>query len=74
VCRLAFICDDDVNLQDNSFIGDTPLHEACRSGYSDIVGALLLAGADETIANDRQETPAQELSTWKTQLCKCWRC
>lgn len=65
VCRLAFICDDDVNLQDNAFISDTPLHEACRSGYSDIVGALLLA--DETIANDRQETPAQELSTWKDE-------
>jgi ankyrin repeat protein len=65
VCRLAFMCDADVNLQDNSFISDTPLHEACRSGYSDIVGALLLAGADETLANDRQETPAQELSTWK---------
>jgi ankyrin repeat protein len=46
------------------FFRDTPLHEACRLGYSDIVGALLLAGADETIANDRQETPAQELSTW----------
>jgi hypothetical protein len=59
------LCDNDVNLQDNSFISDTPLHEACRSGYSNIVGALLLVGADDTIANDRKETPAQELSTWK---------
>jgi hypothetical protein len=58
VCRLGYVCGEDVNVQDRD--GYTPLHEACdRNNSVDIVGALLLAGADETIPNDEGRTPVQ---------------
>ena len=46
-----------INVQDNA--GNTPLHRACYNGYSDIVETLMLTVADEIIANDDGETPAQ---------------
>ena len=46
-----------INVQDNN--GNTPLHNACYNGHSDVVETLMLAGADETITNDLQITPAQ---------------
>ena len=46
-----------INVQDNT--GNTPLHIACFAGYCDIVETLMLAGADETITNNMEKTPAQ---------------
>ena len=46
-----------INVQDND--GNTPLHIACLYGYTEIVGSLMFCGADETISNDKGETPAQ---------------
>jgi hypothetical protein len=57
-CRLVYVCDENVNVRCYSN-NDTPLHTACFFNDSDRVGALLLAGADETITNDRRETPVQ---------------
>jgi hypothetical protein len=56
-CRLAFVCGKDVSVPDND--GNTLLHRACYAGNRDYIGALLLAGADETIVNDDGETPVQ---------------
>ena len=58
LCRLVYVCGEDVNVQDN-YNGDTPLHWACLAISSDSVGALLLAGADETIINYKGCTPVQ---------------
>jgi hypothetical protein len=61
LCRLVYyVCGEDVNVQDDHD-GDTPLHRACYSyaDNSDGVGALLLAGADETITNDDGRIPIQ---------------
>ena len=58
VLRLMYVRGHKINVQDNA--GDTPLHLACYNGYSNIVETLMLAGADETITNDRGKTPAQE--------------
>jgi hypothetical protein len=57
VCRLGYVCGENVNVQDRD--GDTPLHEACGHNSCDSVGALLLAGADETITNEYGKTPVQ---------------
>ena len=51
------MCDHLINQQNNH--GYTPLHLACYYGYSDVVKALMIAGADETITNDFRATPAQ---------------
>ena len=37
--------------------GYTPLHKAAREGHLDVVRALLNAGADKTIANNRGKKP-----------------
>jgi hypothetical protein len=58
LCRQAYVFGEDVNEQDN-YNGNTPLHTACYDDNSESVGALLLAGADETITNDRGQTPVQ---------------
>jgi hypothetical protein len=58
LCRLVYVCGEDVNVQDN-YTGYTPLHRACEYDNSDNVGALLLAGAHETITNDGGQTPVQ---------------
>ena len=57
VLKLVYVRGHKINVQDNR--GNTPLHWACRNGYSDIVETLMLAGADETITNDEGKTPAQ---------------
>lgn len=38
--------------------GSTPLHMACEHGYPKIVQMLMDAGADDTILNVKEETPA----------------
>ncbi len=50
VCRLVYVCGDDVNVQNRDDC--TPLHRAIGFANADVVGALLLAEADEIIAND----------------------
>lgn len=50
LCRLVYVCDEDINVQDD-YDEYTPLHTACYNNNSDTVGALLLAGSDETITN-----------------------
>ena len=57
VLKLVSLGGHNINAQDNT--GDTPLHWASKYGYSDIVQALMLAGADETINNMFLETPVQ---------------
>ena len=57
VIRLITNNDYSINVLNNG--GDTPLHIACSNGYFSIVKSLMLLGADETIINDRGETPAQ---------------
>jgi ankyrin repeat protein len=57
VAEVWRLSDDDVNAQNN--YGDTPLHEACRHGYRDIVEMLVRNGCDLSIRNDNGRTPAQ---------------
>ena len=57
VLELVYVRGHKINVQDNR--GSTPLHYACRDGYSDIVETLMLEGADETITNDEGKTPAE---------------
>ena len=63
VLKLVYERDHKINVQDNK--GNTPLHYACRHGLSDIVETLMLAGADETITNNKGKTPAQEAKYWE---------
>ncbi len=56
--RLVYECSDDVNAQNNG--GDTPLHEACSYGYSDVAEELMAAVADVNITIDMRRTPAQK--------------
>ena len=57
VLRLVYVKGHKINVQNND--GDTPLHYACYKDHCDIGETLMLAGADETITNDRGMTPAQ---------------
>ena len=57
VLNLVCMADPKINVQDNG--GNTPLHIACSYGRTEIVLTLMLAGADETITNDKGETPAK---------------
>ena len=45
-----------IDAQDDN--GDTPLHIACKAGDRDVVSALMIDGADETLRNDNWYTPA----------------
>ena len=45
----------EVNEQNGS--GWTPLHQASGSGHVEVITALLAAGADKTIKNDKGQTP-----------------
>ena len=55
--KLVYVYGHKINVQNN--FGNTPLHLACYNGHSDIVEALMLAGADETITNDDGKTALQ---------------
>jgi hypothetical protein len=55
LCKQVYVFGKNVNAQDN-YSGNTPLHQAFSS---DCASALLLAGADETIANEDGDTPVQ---------------
>ena len=55
VRELVYVLSDKINLQDND--GNTLLHIACQNGHRDIVEALMLGGADETVTNDCRLTP-----------------
>ena len=57
VRRLAYVANYMINLQDNA--GFAPLYTACHRGHFEIVKVLMLAGANETITNIYQQTPAQ---------------
>ena len=59
VLRLMYVSGHKINVQNN--YADTPLHIACFNCHSDIVETLMLAEADETITNDKEMTPAQEV-------------
>lgn len=65
VCRLVYICNADIDEQDD--FGNTPLRWACLSGNSDILGVLLLAGANEKISNQWGKTPAQEAASLRRE-------
>lgn len=60
LCRLVDMCNENVNVRDED--GNTPLHWACTNDSSDAVGALLLAGADNNLANDTGKTAWQWVS------------
>ena len=47
----------DVNAADGR--GETPLHEACRSGDPLLVKTLVARGADELASNNRAQIPVQ---------------
>jgi hypothetical protein len=64
LCRLVYVCGKDVNVQGND--GNTPLRRICSYSNIDSVGALLLAGADETITNDEGQTPVQWAMKWRS--------
>ena len=57
VSNLVYVEGHNINVQDNG--GNTPLHIACLYGHTEIVKILMIALADETITNDKRETPAQ---------------
>ena len=42
-------------------VGDTPLHDACRQGFANIITYLLSKNADTTIKNNNDDTPADAL-------------
>ena len=44
-------------------VGDTPLHDACRNGFANIIHYLLSKNADTTITNNNDDTPADALSS-----------
>lgn len=50
----------DVNLTEDApaEAGTTPLHLACRMGYTDVVKLLMAAGADDTMKTVKGDTPA----------------
>ena len=50
----------DINLTEDNpgETGVTPLHLACLHGHVDVVKLLIAAGADDTILNGNNETPA----------------
>ena len=60
VNNLVIVMGLNVNEQNND--GDTPLHIACLNFHSDIVETLMIAGADETMKNERKKTPAQRIN------------
>jgi hypothetical protein len=49
--------------------GPTALWYACAYGYADVVRALLLAGADHTIADNDDTTPLQIAEDWEHHEC-----
>jgi ankyrin repeat protein len=57
---LHFILETDAPCDVQNTHGNTPLHEACRSGDVAVVRALLGAGARAKIANKLGESPAHE--------------
>ena len=57
VMELVIVKGHNINAQDNS--GWTPLHTACYYGFGDVVSALMMAGADETITDEFNKTPEQ---------------
>jgi hypothetical protein len=63
VCKWAYVDNQYVDINIQSQKGNTALHGACIIQRTDIAGALLLAGADETITNDMGCTPIQLLDS-----------
>jgi ankyrin repeat protein len=57
IVRLFLAAGADVNLHDESHIGDTALHEAVVGGGIEVVKLLLEAGADPQIQGWMQLTP-----------------
>lgn len=55
--RQLYVIGENIDEQDND--GNTPLHVACEYGHHTVVEFLMLASADETITNDRGQTPAE---------------
>lgn len=62
VCRLVFLRHVKVDMQDHW--DSTALHWACQLGGDDVVEALLLAGADETIIQNGNVTAAQVAASY----------
>jgi ankyrin repeat protein len=56
-------------LDNRSGLGYTALHLACSSGHADVVRALLLAGADHTIAKNNGRTPQQAAQNYGHPEC-----
>ena len=57
VLKLLYVNGQIINIQDNT--GNTPLHTACYYHHTNIIEALMTAGADETITNDIRESAVQ---------------
>ncbi|XP_061189952.1 uncharacterized protein LOC133197762 [Saccostrea echinata] len=57
----------DVNRQDNTFEGDTPLTTACRLGYNTVVETLLCCKADVNQASAFGRSPL----FWASRMSRC---
>jgi ankyrin repeat protein len=56
-------------LNETDLIGDTALCYACKKGHVEIVRALLLAGADHTIAGPHRHTPRRQAEDKRHTEC-----
>ena len=55
--KLVYVHGYNINVQNN--FGNEPLQSACYNGHNDVMEALMLAGADETITTDDEKTALQ---------------
>ncbi|MEE9327296.1 MAG: ankyrin repeat domain-containing protein [Cocleimonas sp.] len=65
---VRYLLDKDLDVNHKSSGGNTPLHIASRKLNSYLLGVLIRAGADYTIANDLGKTVESEEKKWKTDL------
>lgn len=59
-CAKVLIGKDGIRIDATNFRGETPLHNAARWGYIEMVAELLAAGAKTYITNHRKHTPRED--------------
>jgi ankyrin repeat protein len=69
VVRLLLRSMGGAQLNERTEGGRTAVWHACRGGHADVVRALLLAGADHTIADNTNRTPLQAAEQWENHEC-----
>ena len=58
------------NVQDED--GETPLHYAAQLGRQRVAAALLAAGPDRAVRNQKQETPEEVAGAERKAFLKYW--